>query len=90
MGDMTQHVLQGVSLSIYPGEYVCIMGPSGCGKSTLIKTVNRIIDLVPGSRVEGRVIVGDQDVLAPDVHLTDLRQRIGMVFQRANPFPKSI
>ncbi len=79
-----------VSLSVRKNHVLALIGPSGCGKSTLIKTVNRIIDLVPGARAEGAVRIGGENILAPGVDLINLRQRVGMVFQRPNPFPKSI
>jgi phosphate transport system ATP-binding protein len=86
----TKQAVADVSLNVDRNQVLALIGPSGCGKSTLIKTMNRILDLVPGARTEGEVLVGGQNVLDPRVELTELRQRIGMVFQRPNPFPKSI
>jgi phosphate transport system ATP-binding protein len=86
----TQHALKGVSLRIPSGSVTAIIGPSGCGKSTLLRTFNRMNDLIPGARVRGRVAVSGQDVNAPGVDVVELRRRVGMVFQRPNPFPKSI
>ena len=79
------HVLKDVELKASPGSITAIMGPSGSGKSTLIRTINRLIDLVPGARVEGRVMLGDIDVLRSDPY--EVRRHIGMVFQEPNPFP---
>jgi phosphate transport system ATP-binding protein len=67
-----------------------LIGPSGCGKSTLLRTLNRMNDLIEGVRLEGEVIIDGQDIFAPGVDLTQLRKRVGMVFQRPNPFPLSI
>lgn len=67
-----------------------LIGPSGCGKSTFIRALNRMHDLTPGARVEGRVLLDGSDIYAPDVDPVTIRHRIGMVFQRPNPFPKSI
>jgi phosphate transport system ATP-binding protein len=67
-----------------------LIGPSGCGKSTLLRTLNRMNDLIPGVRITGEVIIDGQDIFAPGVDLTQLRKRVGMVFQRPNPFPLSI
>ncbi|MGA9753530.1 MAG: phosphate ABC transporter ATP-binding protein PstB [Desulfobaccales bacterium] len=67
-----------------------LIGPSGCGKSTLLRTLNRMNDLIEGVRIEGEVIIDGQDIFGPDVVLTQLRKKVGMVFQRPNPFPLSI
>jgi phosphate transport system ATP-binding protein len=67
-----------------------LIGPSGCGKSTLLRTLNRMNDLIEGVRIEGEVIIDGQDIFGPDVVLTELRKKVGMVFQRPNPFPLSI
>jgi phosphate transport system ATP-binding protein len=66
------------------------IGPSGCGKSTFLRTLNRMNDIIPGTRVEGRVIIEGADVYGPGVDVVALRRRVGMVFQKSNPFPKSI
>ena len=76
-----------VSLSIRPREVTAIIGPSGCGKSTFIRTLNRLHETVPGARVEGKVLLDDEDVYGPDVDVTAVRRTVGMVFQRPNPFP---
>src|SRR5690606_33887955 len=67
-----------------------LIGPSGSGKSTLLRCLNRMNDLIPGARVEGRVIVDEEDIYDPRVDPVDVRRRIGMEFQKPNPFPKSI
>jgi len=82
--------LHGMDLNIYENEITAFIGPSGCGKSTLIKTLNRMNDLVEGTRVEGLVSFEDQDIYEKGVDLNQLRKDIGMVFQQPNPFPKSI
>jgi len=79
-----------ISLEIAEKRITAIIGPSGCGKSTLLRTINRMTDLVPGSRAEGEVLLDGQNVLAPGLDVVALRRRIGMLFQRPNPFPKSI
>jgi phosphate transport system ATP-binding protein len=79
-----------VTLRIPPGRVTAIIGPSGCGKSTLLRAVNRMNDLVPGSRVEGRLLFDGEDIHGPEVDVVTLRRRIGMVFQKPNPFPKTI
>ncbi len=82
--------LNGVTLAIRPRLITAIIGPSGCGKSTLLRTFNRMNDTVPGVRMEGSILLDDQAVLGPQVDLVDLRRRVGMVFQRPNPFPLSV
>ncbi len=80
-----------VSMPIYANTITAIIGPSGCGKSTLLRSLNRMNDLTPGARVEGKIVLdGVQDIYAKGVDVVDIRRRIGMVFQRPNPFPKSI
>ncbi len=83
----TNHVLKDVSLDIPSKKVTAIIGPSGCGKSTLIRCVNRMHETVPGARVEGRVLVGGQDLYEKGVDAVLVRRHIGMVFQKANPFP---
>ena len=82
--------LKHISLDVSEREITALIGPSGCGKSTFLKTLNRMNDLVPGVRIEGDVRLKGQDIFARDMELTDLRRRVGMVFQKANPFPMSI
>jgi phosphate transport system ATP-binding protein len=86
----TNHVLNDVSLAIPSNAVTAIMGPSGCGKSTLLRTINRMNDLIPGTRVSGRVLIDGADIFADTCDVIDLRKRVGMVFQKPNPFPKSI
>ncbi len=84
------HALKDVSLDIPAHRISALIGPSGCGKSTFLKTLNRMNDLVPGVRIEGQVLYKGQDIYGKDVDVTGLRKEIGMVFQKANPFPMSI
>jgi phosphate transport system ATP-binding protein len=79
-----------VSFDIGKNEITALIGPSGCGKSTLIRCLNRMNDLIPSATVEGRVVYHDQDLYGPEVDAVEVRKRIGMVFQKPNPFPKSI
>ena len=85
-----RRVLEQITVKIRPHEVTALIGPSGCGKSTFLRTLNRMNDIVPGTRVEGAVTIDGQDIYAPSVDVVDLRRRVGMVFQRSNPFPKSI
>ena len=82
--------LDDVSVKIGANQVTALIGPSGCGKSTFIRSLNRMNDIVPGTRVEGQVLVDGQDIYAPSVDVVSLRRRIGMVFQKSNPFPKTI
>jgi len=82
--------ISGVSLEIYRNYITAMIGPSGCGKSTFIRCLNRMNDLVPGARIDGQVLYRGQDIYGDGVDPVEVRRRIGMVFQRANPFPKSI
>jgi phosphate transport system ATP-binding protein len=82
--------VSGVSLSIYHNLVTAIIGPSGCGKSTFLRSLNRMNDLVPSAKVEGQVLYHGQDIYADGVDPVEVRRRIGMVFQKPNPFPKSI
>ena len=84
------HALRDINLRIPPNRVTAIIGPSGCGKSTLIRCFNRMNDLIPGARVEGKVLFNETDLYASNVDATEIRYRIGMVFQRPNPFPKSV
>jgi phosphate transport system ATP-binding protein len=79
-----------VDLAIAQREVTAIIGPSGCGKSTLLRTLNRMNDLVPSFRMEGRILFEGQDLFGPKVDPVEVRRRVGMVFQKPNPFPKSI
>ncbi len=79
-----------VELAFYANKITAIIGPSGCGKSTLLRALNRMNDLIPGARIKGRVLLDGEDIYAPHVDVVEVRRRVGMVFQRPNPFPKSI
>jgi phosphate transport system ATP-binding protein len=82
-----KQVLREVNMGAEPGSVTAIIGPSGCGKSTLIRCLNRMHEETRGARVEGKVLFDGQDIYAPDSDPVDIRRRIGMVFQRPNPFP---
>ena len=82
--------LSGISLDIEDRQITALIGPSGCGKSTFLRCLNRMNDTIPGTRVRGRVLLDGQDIYAPGTDVVDLRHRVGMVFQRPNPFPQSI
>ncbi|HXF60060.1 MAG TPA: phosphate ABC transporter ATP-binding protein PstB [Caldilineaceae bacterium] len=82
--------LSDLTLPILEKQITALIGPSGCGKSTFLRALNRMNDTIPGARAEGEVLLDGQNIYAPDVDVTELRQRIGMVFQRPNPFPQSI
>jgi phosphate transport system ATP-binding protein len=86
----TKRALEDISLHIYPHVVTAFIGPSGCGKSTFIRTLNRMNDVIAGTRVEGKVLIESADIYAPGVDVVQLRRRVGMVFQKSNPFPKSI
>jgi phosphate transport system ATP-binding protein len=79
--------IEGISLSIEPKQVTALIGPSGSGKSTFIRTLNRMHEVVPGARIEGKVLIDGDDLYGPGVDPTDVRRTIGMVFQRPNPFP---
>jgi phosphate transport system ATP-binding protein len=79
-----------VNLPIYENEITALIGPSGCGKSTVLRSLNRMNDLIPGAKVQGEVLYHGQDMYGPDVDPVQVRKIIGMVFQKPNPFPKSI
>jgi phosphate transport system ATP-binding protein len=82
-----RQAIANVSMVIEPGAVTAIIGPSGCGKSTLVRCLNRIHEVVPGARAQGRVLLGMEEIYAPSVDPVAVRQRIGMVFQKPNPFP---
>lgn len=83
-------VLAGVSLTIRNGYITALLGPSGCGKTSLLSSLNRLTDLIPGCRVEGGITIGSLDVRAASTDVIALRRRVGMIFQKPNPFPLSI
>jgi phosphate transport system ATP-binding protein len=85
-----KHAVQNVSLTVPQNQVVALIGPSGCGKSTLLRCFNRMNDLIRTARIDGRVDFHGQDLYAPAVDPVEVRRRIGMVFQKPNPFPKSI
>ena len=84
------HVLHDITMEIDKNEITALIGPSGCGKSTFLKTLNRMNDLVPGCRISGEVLFDGQDIYGKKVGVAELRKKVGMVFQKANPFPASI
>ena len=84
------HALKNVSLDLYANKITAFIGPSGCGKSTYLKTLNRMNDLVPNVKIEGKVLLDGEDIYDPKVDTTILRKKVGMVFQQPNPLPMSI
>ena len=82
--------LHGIDLDILSGKVTSFIGPSGCGKSTFLRTLNRMNDRIPSCRVEGKILLEGQDIYSPEVDVVQLRTHVGMVFQKPNPFPKSI
>lgn len=84
------HALKNISMSIGSNEVVAFIGPSGCGKSTFLRLFNRMNDLIPGSRLDGKIEIDGKDIYGKDINVDVLRKNVGMVFQRPNPFPKSI
>ncbi|MDX6694124.1 MAG: phosphate transport system ATP-binding protein [Blastocatellia bacterium] len=82
--------LHNISLEVPERVVMAFIGPSGCGKSTFLRTLNRMNDTIPGTRVEGEVMVDGRDIYAPETNVVELRRKVGMVFQKSNPFPKSI
>jgi len=82
--------LQDINISIPENKITALIGPSGCGKSTLLRALNRMNDLIPGSRIEGKVLLEGENTYAPEKDVVELRQQVGLVFQRPNPFPKTV
>ncbi len=82
--------LHNISVEIPERLVMAFIGPSGCGKTTFLRTLNRMNDVIPGTRVEGNVLIDGQDIYAPGADVVELRRKVGMVFQKSNPFPKSI
>ncbi len=82
--------LHGISLDIPAKQVTALIGPSGCGKSTFLRTLNRMNDIIDGTRVEGTVLIDGENIYAPETDVVALRRRVGMVFQKSNPFPKSL
>jgi phosphate transport system ATP-binding protein len=85
-----KRALEDISVKITANVVTAFIGPSGCGKSTFLRTLNRMNDIIPGTRVDGRVVIDDHDIYGSGVDVVQLRRRVGMVFQKSNPFPKSI
>jgi len=86
----SNHALKNINIVIKERQITALIGPSGCGKSTFLRTLNRLNELIPHTRIEGAVILDGEDIYQPGTDVVSLRQRVGMVFQRPNPFPKSI
>ncbi len=84
------HALKNINIDIYKNEVTALIGPSGCGKSTFLRSLNRMNDLVEGCRIDGDIIFDGEDIYDKDYDVIALRKKVGMVFQKANPFPKSI
>jgi len=82
--------LKGINIEMPLRDITALIGPSGCGKSTFLRSINRMNDLIPSVRTSGEICIGEQNVLSPDTDVVELRKKTGMVFQRPNPFPKSI
>ena len=85
-----KRALEEITISICPNVVTAFIGPSGCGKSTFLRTLNRMNDVIPGTRVEGQVLIDGENIYRPGCDVVGLRRRVGMVFQKSNPFPKTI
>ena len=86
----TSKALSGISMDILPQQVTALIGPSGCGKSTFLRCLNRMNDTISGTRVDGEITIDGDNIYAPNYDLAELRQRVGMVFQKPNPFPQSV
>lgn len=86
----SKKALNNINMDILPSQVTALIGPSGCGKSTYLRCLNRMNDTISGTRLEGQVLLKGEDIYSPSVDVVDLRQRVGMVFQKPNPFPQSI
>ena len=84
------HALKNISVEVEQNKVVAFIGPSGCGKSTFLRLFNRMNDLIPDTRLTGQILIDGKDIYAPNIEVDELRKEVGMVFQRPNPFPKSI
>lgn len=84
------HALHAINLEFYTNQVTALIGPSGCGKSTFLRCINRMNDLIPGTRVVGKITLDGDDIYHPKEDVVSLRRRVGMVFQKPNPFPKTI
>jgi phosphate transport system ATP-binding protein len=82
--------LKNVSLDILANRVTALIGPSGCGKTTFLRCLNRMNDIVEGAHVEGKILLDGEDIYGPEVDVVQVRRRVGMVFQKSNPFPKTI
>jgi phosphate transport system ATP-binding protein len=82
--------LKGISMAIRKNRVTALIGPSGCGKTTFLRCLNRMNDIVEGARVQGEILLDEQNIYAPEVDVVQVRKRVGMVFQKSNPFPKTI
>ncbi|HAE58143.1 MAG TPA: phosphate ABC transporter ATP-binding protein [Anaerolineae bacterium] len=86
----SKRALTNISMDVLPNKVTALIGPSGCGKSTFLRCLNRMNDTIANTRVEGEILLDGKNIYAPDVDVVDLRKRVGMVFQKPNPFPQSI
>ncbi len=86
----TKRALENITIQLRRNVVTAFIGPSGCGKSTFLRTLNRMNDVIPGTRVTGKILIEGRDAYDPRIDVVDLRRRVGMVFQKSNPFPKSI
>ncbi|MGE5775380.1 MAG: phosphate ABC transporter ATP-binding protein, partial [Chloroflexota bacterium] len=86
----TKKALGDITLEILPRKVTALIGPSGCGKSTFLRCLNRMNDTIDGTRVDGKILLEGKDIYGEDMDVVTLRQRVGMVFQKPNPFPQSI
>ena len=82
--------LSKINMVVLPRKVTALIGPSGCGKSTFLRCLNRMNDTIPGTRLEGEILFEGENINAPDYNVAELRQRVGMVFQKPNPFPQSV
>jgi phosphate transport system ATP-binding protein len=83
-------VLKNISIKIPDNKVTGIIGPSGCGKSTFLRSLNRMNDTITGARAQGRILIDGRNIYDDDIDVVDIRRKVGMVFQKSNPFPKSI
>jgi phosphate transport system ATP-binding protein len=86
----TKKALNQINMDILPNKVTALIGPSGCGKSTFVRCLNRMNDTIPNTRIEGSILLEGVDIYSPDIDLANLRQQVGMVFQKPNPFPQSV
>ena len=86
----TSKALSSINIEIEPSKVTALIGPSGCGKSTFLRCLNRMNDTIPGTHVDGKILLNGEDIYGADMDVVTLRQRVGMVFQKPNPFPQSI